>query len=186
MSTLVPLRNTGTAGGDRTREVEWIEGRAASTEVTMTLTEVLLAEAEANYAITESLFRRVADDELPWTPATGKSWMTVGQLLMHCASFGCGRAIQGFVTGDWGSGVEDAGKQEHVPPAAALPSVASMREALELLAADRRLARGCIRAAGEANLLRRMVAHLAQHKGQLFYYLKLMGKDVNTRDLWGA
>ncbi len=171
----------------------------------MTLTEVLLAEAEANYAITESLFRRVADDELPWTPATGQSWMTVGQLLMHCASFGCGRAIQGFVTGAWGSGVEDAGTQEHVPPAAALPSVASIREALEILAADRRLALGCIRAAGEANLLGRdvgapwggpevslfqqllrMVAHLAQHKGQLFYYLKLMGKDVNTRDLWGA
>ncbi|MGE5806101.1 MAG: DinB family protein, partial [Ignavibacteria bacterium] len=31
-----------------------------------------------------------------------------------------------------------------------------------------------------------MIAHLAQHKGQLFYYLKLMGKDVNTSDLWGT
>jgi uncharacterized damage-inducible protein DinB len=31
-----------------------------------------------------------------------------------------------------------------------------------------------------------MVAHLAQHKGQLFYYLKLMGKDLKTGDLWGA
>jgi uncharacterized damage-inducible protein DinB len=31
-----------------------------------------------------------------------------------------------------------------------------------------------------------MIAHLAQHKGQLFYYLKLMGKDLNTSDLWGA
>ena len=31
-----------------------------------------------------------------------------------------------------------------------------------------------------------MIAHLAQHKGQLFYYLKLMGKDVKTDDLWGA
>jgi uncharacterized damage-inducible protein DinB len=30
-----------------------------------------------------------------------------------------------------------------------------------------------------------MVDHLAQHKGQLFYYMKLMGKDVNTSDLWG-
>jgi hypothetical protein len=27
--------------------------------------------------------------------------------------------------------------------------------------------------------------HLAQHKGQLFYYLKLQGKPVNTTDLWG-
>ena len=32
----------------------------------------------------------------------------------------------------------------------------------------------------------RMIAHLAQHKGQLFYYLKLMGKDVKTSDLRGA
>jgi hypothetical protein len=26
--------------------------------------------------------------------------------------------------------------------------------------------------------------HLGQHKGQLFYYLKLQGQDVNTMDLW--
>jgi hypothetical protein len=30
-----------------------------------------------------------------------------------------------------------------------------------------------------------MVGHLNQHKGQLFYYLKLQGKDVNTMHLWG-
>jgi uncharacterized damage-inducible protein DinB len=30
-----------------------------------------------------------------------------------------------------------------------------------------------------------MVLHITQHKGQLFYYLKLMGKPVNTSDLWG-
>jgi uncharacterized damage-inducible protein DinB len=31
-----------------------------------------------------------------------------------------------------------------------------------------------------------MIVHLAQHKGQLFYYLKLMEKDLNTADLWGT
>jgi len=31
-----------------------------------------------------------------------------------------------------------------------------------------------------------MIGHLGQHKAQLFYYLKLMGKDVNTGDLWGV
>jgi len=166
----------------------------------MTLTQVLRAEAEATYAIAEGLFHRVTDDELPWTPPAGSDWMTVGQLLMHCASFGCGKAIQGFVKGDWGPGGED-----HVPPAAALPSVVSVRQALELLAEDRRLAVSCIEAAGESNLLEHnvtapwggpeislfqqllhMIAHLAQHKGQLFYYLKLMGKDVKTSDLWGV
>jgi hypothetical protein len=31
-----------------------------------------------------------------------------------------------------------------------------------------------------------MIRHLAQHKGQLFYYLKLMGRDVDSSDLWGG
>jgi len=30
-----------------------------------------------------------------------------------------------------------------------------------------------------------MVQHLDSHRHQLFYYLKLMGKDVNTMTLWG-
>jgi hypothetical protein len=107
----------------------------------MTLTEVLLAEAEANYAITESLFRRVADDELPWTPATGQSWMTVGQLLMHCASFGCVRPFGGC-RGDWGLPQVQCRRPDSRsprPPPAALPSVARCQQALELLADDRDL-----------------------------------------------
>jgi len=171
----------------------------------MTLTQVLIAEAEANYTIAERLFRRVSDDELSWTPPTGESWMTVGQLLMHCARFGCGEAIRGFVTGDWGPESDDSTGRDHVPPAEALPTVESVGQALDLLAADRRLALSWIEAAGEASLLERrvaapwggpeislfqqllrMIAHLAQHKGQLFYYLKLMGKDVKTADLWGV
>jgi uncharacterized damage-inducible protein DinB len=178
-------------------------------EAAMTLRQVLLEEAEATYSIAERLFRRVADEELAWTPATGGNWMSIGQLLMHCASFSCGKAIQGFVEGDWGlpedSGIDALKSEDHVPPAAALPSVVSLEQALELLARDRRLAASCIEAAAEGNLLDRsvaapwggpevslfqhllhMVAHLAQHKGQLFYYLKLMGKDVDTGDLWGT
>jgi len=30
-----------------------------------------------------------------------------------------------------------------------------------------------------------MVDHLALHKAQLYYYLKLQGKSVNTDTLWG-
>lgn len=171
----------------------------------MTLTAVLLAEAEATYAITERLMRRVSDDELAWSPAAGGNWMTVGQLLLHCASYGCGKAVCAFVTDDWGPALEGSDEPDHVPPAAALPSVATVDEALELLAADRALALRCIGAADDAELLERtvaapwggpalplaqqllrMIAHLAQHKGQLFYYLKLMGKDVGTADLWGV
>lgn len=171
----------------------------------MTLTDVLLHEAELTYGLTEKLFRRVVDSELSWRPATGKNWMTVGQLLMHCARFGCGRAVQGFVRGDWGlpegSRLEDLSAEQHVPPVAAPPSV---EQALGLLAKDRDTALSCIAEAKEADLLTKifvapwggrevslfqhllqMIAHLSQHKGQLFYYLKLIGKDVNTRDLWG-
>ena len=82
---------------------------------------------------------------------------------------------------------------------------ASPEEALGRLSADREVALKWIRSADEASLLSRevvapwggpalplfqqlllMIAHLAQHKGQLFYYLKLMGRDVGTSDLWGA
>jgi hypothetical protein len=34
--------------------------------------------------------------------------------------------------------------------------------------------------------LLQMIDHLKQHKGQLFYYLKLQGKPVNTGNLWGV
>jgi DinB family protein len=166
--------------------------------------ELLIEEAEASYALVERLLRRVADDELAWKPGEGRGWMTTGQLLMHCACFGCGKAIQGFVEGDWGAPA-DAGGEVHVPPPAALPSVASVRQALDLLAEDRALALRCLAAADDADLFGRrvaapwgggerplfqqllhMIAHLVQHKGQLFYYLKLMGKDVSTADLWAV
>ncbi|MGA2383207.1 MAG: DinB family protein [Gemmatimonadales bacterium] len=174
----------------------------------MTLKQVLVEEAETTYAITRNLVRRVGDAELLWKPASDRTeWMNMGQLLMHCASFGCGKAIQGFVRGNWGvpEGGAEVGADMHVPPAAALPSVESVGQALEMLEADRALALACIAETREADLLAqhltapwggpamplfqqllRMIAHLSQHKGQLFYYLKLMGKDVGTSDLWGA
>ena len=175
----------------------------------VTLKQMLLEEAGGTYSITEKLFHRVSDADLSWKPATGGNWMTVGQLLMHCSNFSCGRAVQGFVKGEWGlpESVEpgDLYVTQHVPPAAALPGVGSVEQALELLSNDRSLTLRCIGEVEEAELLGKrstapwggvekplfhhlllMIAHLAQHKGQLFYYLKLMGKDLNTSDLWGA
>jgi uncharacterized damage-inducible protein DinB len=170
----------------------------------MTLTDVLLDEAGATYAITERLFRRVRDEQLAWTPPAGRNWMTMGQLLMHCAAAGCGRAARGFVTGEWPT-VNASPDDRHAPAVGALPSVASVAQAVALLADDRDLAMKSIRAAGESALLERMIvapwggpamplfqqllhtiAHLSQHKGQLFYYLKLLGEDVTTPDLWSA
>ncbi|MFZ1978365.1 MAG: DinB family protein [Bacteroidota bacterium] len=175
----------------------------------LALKHILLEEAKANYAVTDKLFRRITDNNLSWKPAEGKNWMTIGQLLMHCANFGCGRAVRGFIEGDWGMPEEpeskDVSTAQHVPPATMLPSVDSVKQALELLANDRILTLRCIEKMDEAELLMRkitapwggpeaslfqhlllMITHLAQHKGQLFYYLKLMGNNMNTNDLWNA
>jgi len=175
----------------------------------MTLRQVLLEQATTTYDTAGRLFARVSAADLPWKPATGENWMSVGQLLMHCAAFGCGRAVAGFVTGDWrpdgevGSAEVDA--DVHQPPATSLPSVRSVAQAQALLAEDRRLTLLCLEEVDESALLGSsppapwggpalslfqqlslMIWHLHQHKGQLFYYLKLMGRDVSTTDLWGA
>ncbi len=173
----------------------------------LTLTEVLKQEAEGMYRATENLIKMVDPGSLGWKPQTGKNWMTVGQLVKHCTD-ACGAPIKGFVTGDWGmpEGVkpEDMAPEEMLPPAERLATIGSIDEALKLLAEDRVTALRYIGEAGEGNLLSKtmsapwggppvtlfqhlnsMVHHLGQHKGQLFYYLKLQGKDVNTMHLWG-
>jgi hypothetical protein len=173
----------------------------------MTLVDILKQEATQMFGVTEALFRRVEPGTLGWKPATGQNWMTVGQLLMHCSS-ACGGGIRGFLTGDWGlpEGMrfEDLKPEQMLPPASALPAVESVEQALTLLVQDRDLALRMLNQANEEELLARtlpapwggpkvtlfqhlynMIGHLGQHKGQLFYYLKLMGRDVSTPDLWG-
>lgn len=177
-------------------------------ETPFTLKQMLLEEAEKTYKTTENLFRMVDDHKLAWKPETGNNWMTMGQLLMHCAKYGCGLAVQGFITGDWGpvgeGNTEDQGEVQQLPKAEDLPYVDNVAQALKILEDDKKLAMRYLNEIDESELLSRksvapwggsetslfqhlfmMIAHLAQHKGQLFYYLKLMGKDVNTSDLWG-
>jgi len=174
----------------------------------ITIKQIILEEAETSYAVTEKLFRKVENSMLNWKPTTGSNWMTVGQLLMHTSKYGCGMAVKGFVRGDWGmpemTEPDDQHTDQHIPPAESLPYVDSVEQAVELLEEDRKLTLQCINEVKEEDLLRQkmtapwggpemtlfqhllmMIAHLTQHKGQLFYYLKLMGKDVNTSDLWG-
>ncbi len=173
----------------------------------MSLVEVLVQEMEVNYKVTEKLFRLVEPGQLGWKPPTGSNWMTVGQLLMHCSQAG-GVAVRAFVTGDWGmpDGVDmkNIPPEEMLPPAEKLPAVESVDQALRLLAEDREVGITTLKGLDEAELLQRrfsapwggleftllqhilhMINHLGQHKGQLFYYLKLLGKDVKTGDLWG-
>ncbi|MBN1553027.1 DinB family protein [bacterium] len=173
----------------------------------MNWTELLKKEIDDTYILTQKLIDLVLDNELGWKPATGDNWMTTGQLLMHITN-SCGAAMKGFVTGDWGlpEGVkmEDIPDEEMLPKAEKMPSIKSVKEAKRLLDEDRQTSLKCLHEAGEERLcseettapwdttkmilghrLLQMVQHLNQHKGQLFYYLKLMGKPVHTGHLWG-
>jgi uncharacterized damage-inducible protein DinB len=169
--------------------------------------ELLEKEIKHTYQVTEELINLVDDDKLEWKPSTGSNWMTTGQLLMHL-TIACGAAIKGFVTGDWGI-PEDfdfstMSPEEMLPPAEKLPTIESVAKTKQLLAADKKLSLDILEKCDENRLthetatapwdptevilghrLLQMVEHLKQHKGQLFYYLKLQDKPVNTSHLWG-
>ncbi|MGP8173071.1 MAG: DinB family protein [Terracidiphilus sp.] len=174
----------------------------------MNWTQLLKSEMEKTYNATEKLLDDVDPGSLGWKPESGSNWMTVGQLLKHITN-ACGFGCKGFVTGDWGLpegiSMKDLPPEEMVPPAEKLPAVESVEEARKLLAEDKAMALRAIDQAGENEIANKeleapwapgaptilgmhllmMIQHLNQHKGQLFYYLKLQGKPVNTKDLWG-
>lgn len=174
----------------------------------MNWTELLKKEMETAYSTTEQLMNKVDAGSLSWKPASGTNWMTVGQLLKHLSD-ACGAGCKAIVTGEWGlpEGVtwETMTAEQMFPPAENLPAVESVKQARDLLAKDKALALDMVEKAGEDDLanweiampwaagtksvlgyqLLKMVQHLVRHQSQLFYYLKLQGKAVNTVDLWG-
>lgn len=175
----------------------------------MNWTEFLKQEIETTFKATLGLLDKVDESNLAWKPASGNNWMTVGQLLKHITE-GCGAGCRAFVTGDWtlpdGRKMEEVSAEEMIPTAETLPAVKDVDEARRLFGEDIALARKMIEQAGEVDLsgrmvtapwapddvrslgwmLHEMIQHLNQHKGQLFYYLKLQGKPVSTPDLWGT
>lgn len=176
----------------------------------MNWTALLISEIDDTYAVTDKMMGMLTDKDLEWKPATGENWMTVGQLLKHLTT-ACGMCCQGFVTGDWGMATDcdeappAEGAEPKLPTAEQLPASTSVAEARAELEADRKLAQQMVEKAGEQNLaametsapwetdntrilgrhLLMMVQHLASHKSQLFYYLKLMDRKVDTTTLWG-
>ncbi len=173
----------------------------------MNWAKLLNNEIEFTYASATKLMDLVDDSALDWKPATGTNWMTTGQVLRHMTD-ACGMAAKGFVTGDWGmpEGV-DVGQippEDMLPPAEKLATVASVAEAKDLIDKDKAVALDIVAQCSEEDLANKiatapwdptplvlghrilqMIDHLKQHKGQLFYYLKLQGKPVNTGHLWG-
>lgn len=169
--------------------------------------ELLKKEMDACYKTTFGLLDKVSDDELGWKPSEGNNWMAMGQLLMHITT-SCGACFKGFITGDWGMpegmDIKDLKPEEMLPPAEKLPTIDSVAETKRLLSEDKKTAIEMLDFVSENDLankfvpapwdptekllghrLLQMIEHLSMHKSQLFYYLKMQGKPVNTADLWG-
>jgi hypothetical protein len=174
----------------------------------MNWTELLTTQMKAAYASAEGLLAMVKDEDLAWKPASGENWMTMGQLLRHISD-ACGAPSRGFVTGDWGfpEGLDHAemSPDEMLPPAEAMATIDSVEEARRLLQQDKEVALAMVGEAGEERLANQtmnapwdprslslglwiwqMVTHLESHKAQLYYYLKMQGKPVNTTHLWSG
>ena len=173
----------------------------------MDWSELLRGQVEYTYGVTEKLLDLVEDSELNWKPSSGSNWMTTGQLISHITS-ACGEGMRAFVLEDWtlpdGTDMKDLPEDAMLPPAEKMPSVSSIAEAKKLLAKDKQLAYEMLAKTTPDELstrtakapwdpmeltlghrLLQMLQHLNSHKAQLFYYLKLQGKPVNTGHLWG-
>lgn len=178
----------------------------------MNISELLQRNVAETYGATAGLVGLVDDDALGWTPDSGENWMTTGQLLKHIET-ACGLVAKCFVTGDWSvmgkMEAEMVEGHERDPEtgmysAEAMPTATSTADTLAALEADRAATLGAIAEAGEERLAGEQVAapwnptpralgyclleclqHLSAHKSQLFYYLKLQGRSVNTAHLWG-
>ncbi len=168
----------------------------------MSWTDTLNREIAYAYGASVMLMKLVRDDELDYEPPTSEDpegaettgWMTMGQLLHHMTG-ACGAMCKAFQANDW-TPVMGGEPGE-------MPTAASVEAALEALEADRLVALRAIEEAGEERMEAEEVTapwgiegtlgqqfldsvkHLGQHKGQLFYYLKLLGRPVHTGHLWG-
>jgi hypothetical protein len=178
----------------------------------MNMSEFLTKQVEDTYGAMAGLVGLVDDEHLGWQPESGDNWMTTGQVLKHVEA-ACGLIATCFVSGDWSVlgriEAEMMEGQERDPQtgmykAEALPATACKADTLAALESDKAATLAAIAEAGEDRLVNEESAapwnptprslgynlfeclqHLASHKSQLFYYLKLQGKPVNTAHLWG-
>ncbi|MBK9304839.1 MAG: DinB family protein [bacterium] len=129
----------------------------------MNWTELLKCSVEESYKATDGLMAMVEDKDLAWKPATGKNWMTTGQLLMHLTN-ACGFLLPRLRHRRPGRAPVRREREGRPPRRDAAPgrSPAGRRqregEARALLAADKKVALDMIAQAGEQKLANQMVA----------------------------
>lgn len=168
--------------------------------------DLLLNQIDSAYKVADRLVRLLEEKDLTWKPSESNNWMTTGQLLYHMGH-SCGIPMKGFVTGEWNmpshNDISVSKPETSLPPAEKLKTLGSLDEAIKLLAEDKIIAIEAVNACSEEELsgkpsaapwdrtplilglrLLQMINHLDQHKVQLFYYLKLQGKPVNTMHLY--
>jgi len=169
--------------------------------------ELIGKEMQSTYQAVEGMIAMLDDNELDWKPESGKNWMTVGQLLHHIAD-ACGSNMKSLATVQWsmpeGMDMSKVDPETHLPPADAYPSVKTIEQAKDLLAKDKKAAKETLEQCSEESLandtktvpwhqsevlygyrMMECIEHLRTHRSQLFFYLKLQGKSVNTAHLWG-
>ena len=163
----------------------------------MDWTTLIKSEMEEAYRATDGLMDLVDADKLDWKPEDGQDWMPTSELLRHLTN-ACGWCCTNFVNDRWAELMSGDGSD--APPT----TVESVAEAKAELAKDKAQIFALLEQTGDEVLgskivpapwdptprplgqhLLQMVTHLNVHKAQLFYYLKLQGKPVNTFTMWG-
>ncbi|MFT7619117.1 MAG: hypothetical protein ACI97A_002766 [Planctomycetota bacterium] len=184
----------------------YLQPRIQETRKAMNWTELLNTQAKVAYRVVDSMTEKIDESTLGWRPESGENWMTVGQLLEHI-KIACGAVMLGFATQDWSALMPDGDMtpNEAMPTAESQPTCESLAEFKTAIEKDRELAIRLIEETSEEDLSNKKtsapwnpeervlgaqflecIEHLNSHKAQLFYYLKLQGVSVDTRDLWGV
>ena len=159
------------------------------------LCTALLTKIQEQIERTEHLIAMLPADRLAWTPPVRDGWSTAKLLghLMDCLAGFC--AVLAAVHPDrlaHFSRLREGPVNHDCAPEEALERIAVYRRRIEegfVLLRDADLARltpTVFVKSGEPalTLLLGNLEHMINHKHQLFTYLKLMGVEANTRDLY--
>ena len=144
------------------------------------------------YKPAEAMLKMVPSDKLDWKP--GPSFMSMGQLICHLGD-GIGSELGMVVNNSWPKLEEMSEAMKQMP-------ACGVQEALAKLEKDKSVLKEVLAGLTEEEFANKIVSvpwgwqskmekmaldfreHFANHKMQLFTYLKLLGFPVNTETLY--